>query len=193
MQEEFSDFIRFLANRAYRLISICPVALNILSDLIQSSGADALEDELRSQASACFTRIPPTYGGPLLMKNSGAGGSRTRVQKLIHYSFFHHSQCFNIPSAYRPLTCYRPQQLHGFSYIAKLRCRSLPKIDAIPKGSAFLKDDDCPQAAYAKLSLAFIFFPAFSVALVHGWLPQLQNPCRNQSTPDHRSVITNHL
>jgi len=108
MQEEFSDFIRFLANRAYRLISICPVALNILFDLIQSSGADALEDELRSQASACFTRIPPTYGGPLLMKISGAGGSRTRVQKLIHYSFFHHSQCFNIPSAYRPLTCYRP-------------------------------------------------------------------------------------
>ena len=141
MQEEFSDFIRFLANRAYRLISICPVALNILFDLIQSSGADALEGELRSQASACFTRIPPTYGGPLLMKNSGAdaledelrsqasacftripptyggpllmkisgaGGSRTRVQKLIHYSFFHHSQCFNIPSAYRPLTCYRP-------------------------------------------------------------------------------------
>jgi len=75
MQEEFSDFIRFLANRAYRLISICPVALNILFDLIQSSGA---------------------------------GGSRTRVQKLIHYSFFHHSQCFNISSAYRPLTCYRP-------------------------------------------------------------------------------------
>ena len=108
MQEEFSDFIRFLANRAYRLISICPVALNILFDLIQSSGADALEGELRSQASACFTRIPPTYGGPLLMKISGAGGSRTRVQKLIHYSFFHHSQCFNIPSAYRPLTCYRP-------------------------------------------------------------------------------------
>lgn len=126
MQEEFSDFIRFLANRAYRLISICPVALNILFDLIQSacftripptyggpllmknSGADALEGELRSQASACFTRIPPTYGGPLLMKNSGAGGSRTRVQKLIHYSFFHHSQCFNIPSVYRPLTCYRP-------------------------------------------------------------------------------------
>ena len=78
MQEEFSDFIRFLANRAYRLISICPVALNILFDLIQSSGADALEGELRSQASACFTRIPPTYGGPLLMKISGAGGSRTR-------------------------------------------------------------------------------------------------------------------
>ena len=43
MQEEFSDFIRFLANRAYRLISICPVALNILFDLIQSSGADALD------------------------------------------------------------------------------------------------------------------------------------------------------
>mgnify|MGYP000395813350 CR=1 FL=1 len=76
MQEEFSDFIRFLANRAYRLISICPVALNILFDLIQSSGADALEDELRSQASACLTRIPPTYGGPLLMKIKRDTGMR---------------------------------------------------------------------------------------------------------------------
>ena len=76
--------------------------------LMKISGADALKGKLRSQASACFTRISPTFGGSLLMKISGAGGSRTPVQKLIHYSFFHHSQCFNIPSAYRPLTCYRP-------------------------------------------------------------------------------------
>lgn len=102
MQEEFSDFIRFLANRAYRLISICPVALNILFDLIQSSGADALEDELRSQASACFTRIPPTYGGPLLMKNSGAGGSRTRVQTGKPYAFYTLILAFGFRATARP-------------------------------------------------------------------------------------------
>jgi len=48
-----------------------------------NSGADALIGELRSQASACFTRIPPTFGGSLLMKISGLDGSRTRVQKPI--------------------------------------------------------------------------------------------------------------
>ena len=33
-------------------------------------------------------RIPPTYGGPLLMKNSGAGGSRTRVQTRNPKAFY---------------------------------------------------------------------------------------------------------
>ena len=100
MQEEFSDFIRFLANRAYRLISICPVALNILFDLIQSSGADALEDELRSQASACFTRIPPTYGGPLLMKNSGAVRSISELE-IVSVLF---PEMLKVSTSLRPLS-----------------------------------------------------------------------------------------
>lgn len=52
-------------------------------DLFNFSRADAFKGELRSHASACFIRILPTFGGSLLMKINGPGGSRTRVQTRI--------------------------------------------------------------------------------------------------------------
>lgn len=55
-------------------------------DLLSFSVANALKGELRSQASACFIRIPPTFGGSFLMKTSGLDGSRTHVQKPFHRS-----------------------------------------------------------------------------------------------------------
>ena len=121
------------------------------------SEADALKGELRSQASACFTRIPPTFGGSLLMKISGLDGSRTRVQKPI-------------PCPSTSVVCYLTfppphENKHpcGFSsfmirpQVQSLACVVSHIVEAWVLKCECSRSDCCHQAAYAKLSSAFNF------------------------------------
>ena len=134
-------------------------------------------------------RSIPAFGQKKRLHSSlsfrrGPGGNRTRVRKPIHQGISHHSCLIKFP-----LLCGR-QQPHSFSsFIIRLQTQSFACIvsrnhDAGYREYGYNRADEQPQAATATVLLsAFNFKFRFYRGPGHGWLPQLQNPRRNQYKP----------